>query len=126
MSYEQIRYEVSEGILTLTLHRPDKLNAFTATMAKEVIDAFDAADADDDVRVVVVTGAGRAFCAGADLSAGGDTFDPRVRGGTRRSEEHTSELQSHVNLVCRLLLEKKKKKPDDDYASPPMREVHRA
>jgi len=83
MSYEQIRYEVSEGILTLTLHRPDKLNAFTATMAKEVIDAFDAADADDDVRVVVVTGAGRAFCAGADLSAGGDTFDPRVRGGTR-------------------------------------------
>src|SRR3954465_11586132 len=83
MSYEQIRYEVSDGILTLTLHRPDKLNAFTATMAKEVIDAFDAADADDDVRVVVVTGAGRAFCAGADLSAGGDTFDPRVRGGTR-------------------------------------------
>ena len=83
MSYEQIRYEVSEGILTLTLHRPDKLNAFTATMAKEVIEAFDAADADDDVRVVVVTGAGRAFCAGADLSAGGDTFDPRVRGGTR-------------------------------------------
>src|SRR3954451_5062017 len=83
MSYEQIRYEVSEGILTLTLHRPDKLNAFTATMAKEVIDAFDAADADDDGRDVVVTGAGRAFCAGADLSAGGDTFDPRVRGGTR-------------------------------------------
>src|SRR4051795_8369652 len=83
MSYEQIRYEVSEGILTLTLHRPDKLNAFTATMAKEVIDAFDAADADDDVRVVIVTGAGRAFCAGADLSAGGDTFDVRVRGGTR-------------------------------------------
>src|SRR4051812_37163296 len=83
MSYEQIRYEVSEGILTLTLHRPDKLNAFTATMAKEVIEAFDAADADDDVRVVVVTGAGRAFCAGADLSAGGDTFDVRVRGGTR-------------------------------------------
>ena len=83
MSYEQIRYEVSDGILTLTLHRPDKLNAFTATMAKELIDAFDRADADDDVRVVVVTGAGRAFCAGADLSAGGDTFDVRVRGGTR-------------------------------------------
>ena len=83
MSYEQIRYDVSEGILTLTLHRPDKLNAFTATMAQELINAFDAADADDDVRVVVVTGAGRAFCAGADLSRGGDTFDPRVRGGTR-------------------------------------------
>src|SRR3954449_5653822 len=79
MSYEQIRYEVSEGILTLTLHRPDKLNALTATMAKEVIDAFDAADADDDVRVVVVTGAGRAFCAGADLEKGGETFDWRAR-----------------------------------------------
>src|SRR5947208_76651 len=82
MSYEQIRYDVSEGILTLTLHRPEKLNAFTATMAGEVIDAFDAADADDDVRAVVVTGSGRAFCAGADLSRGGDTFDPSVRGGT--------------------------------------------
>ena len=82
MSYEQIRYDVSDGILTLTLHRPEKLNAFTATMAAEVIQAFDAADADDDVRVVVVTGAGRAFCAGADLSRGGDTFDPSVRGGT--------------------------------------------
>ena len=83
MSYEQIRYEVSDGILTLTLHRPDKLNAFTATMAGELIKAFDDADVDDDVRVVVVTGAGRAFCAGADLSRGGDTFDPTVRGGTR-------------------------------------------
>ena len=82
MSYEQIRYDVSEGILTLTLHRPEKLNAFTATMAGEVIKAFDAADADDDVRAVVVTGAGRAFCAGADLSRGGDTFDPSVRGGS--------------------------------------------
>src|SRR5947209_14880734 len=95
MSYEQIRYDVSEGILTLTLHRPEKLNAFTATMAAEVIKAFDEADADDDVRAVVVTGSGRAFCAGADLSRGGDTFDPSVRGGTPdRSEEHTSELQS--------------------------------
>jgi len=83
MSYEQIQYEASDGILTLTLHRPEKLNAFTAKMAGELIDAFDAADADDDVRVVVVTGSGRAFCAGADLSAGGDTFDVRVRGGTR-------------------------------------------
>src|SRR6058998_3361024 len=82
MSYEQIRYEVSDGILTLTLHRPDKLNAFTATMAKEVIDAFDAADADDDVRVIVVTGAGRGFCAGADLSRGGATFDKRERPAT--------------------------------------------
>jgi enoyl-CoA hydratase/carnithine racemase len=80
--YEQIRSDVTDHVLTVTLHRPDKLNAFTGQMARELIDAFDRADDDDDVRVIVVTGAGRAFCAGADLSAGGDTFDPSVRGGT--------------------------------------------
>jgi len=80
MSYEEIRYEVDAGILTLTLDRPERLNAFTNTMAHELMDAFDRADADDDVRVVVVTGAGRGFCAGADLGAGGETFDWRRRG----------------------------------------------
>jgi len=80
--YEQIQYDVTDGVLTVTLSRPDKLNAFTKTMANELLDAFDRADADDDVRVIVVTGAGRAFCAGADLSAGGQTFDYRVRGGS--------------------------------------------
>jgi enoyl-CoA hydratase/carnithine racemase len=80
--YDEIRYDVADGVLTVTLHRPDKLNAFTPTMKNELVDAFDRADADDDVRVVIVTGAGRAFCAGADLSAGGDTFDYKRRGGT--------------------------------------------
>ena len=80
--YEQIQYDVADGIATLTLHRPDKLNAFTPVMKNEMIAAFDEADADDEVRVVIVTGAGRAFCAGADLSGGGDTFDYRRRGGT--------------------------------------------
>jgi len=75
MTYTQIRYDVVEGIATITLDRPDKLNAFTATMMTELIAAFDAVDADDDVRAVVVTGAGRAFCAGADLSQGAATFD---------------------------------------------------
>jgi enoyl-CoA hydratase/carnithine racemase len=75
MNFEEIRYEVAEGVLTITLDRPDRLNAFTGTMARELIEAFDRADADDDVRAVVVTGAGRAFCAGADLGSGGDTFD---------------------------------------------------
>ena len=74
-SYEQISYEVSERIATITLDRPDKLNAFTATMRAELIDAFDATDADDDVRAVIVTGAGRGFCAGADLEQGADTFN---------------------------------------------------
>lgn len=75
MDYQEIKYEVADKILTITLHRPEKLNAFTARMARELIDAFDRADRDDDVRVIVVTGSGRAFCAGADLSTGGDTFD---------------------------------------------------
>jgi enoyl-CoA hydratase/carnithine racemase len=80
MDYEQIRYEVADGVLTITLNRPDRLNAFTPTMLGELLDAFDRADADDDVRAVIVTGAGRAFCAGADLEAGGSTFDYRERG----------------------------------------------
>lgn len=80
--YEEIRYDVRDGVLTITLHRPDKLNAFTPVMKNEMCDAFDRADADDDVRAIVVTGAGRAFCAGADLSLGGDTFDYKRRGGT--------------------------------------------
>jgi enoyl-CoA hydratase/carnithine racemase len=75
MSYNTIRYEVEDGILTLTLHRPEKLNAFTGEMLNEMLDAFDRADADDAVRCIVVTGAGRAFCAGADLSSGGNTFN---------------------------------------------------
>jgi len=79
MAYEQILYEIAEGVLTITLHRPEKLNAFTPTMLRELIDAFDRADADDAVRAVIVTGAGRAFCAGADLSGGGGTFDNTAR-----------------------------------------------
>lgn len=79
MSYTEITYQVADNIATLTLHRPDKMNAFTGVMMAEMIDAFDKADADDNVRVVVVTGAGRAFCAGADLSAGAKTFDYAAR-----------------------------------------------
>ena len=78
MDYEQILYQVADGVATITLNRPDKLNAFTHQMAEEMIAAFDAIDADDSVRAAIVTGAGRAFCAGADLSAGGATFN---RGG---------------------------------------------
>lgn len=73
--YETILYEIADGVLTLTLNRPERLNAFTPAMKDELIDAIDRADADDAVRAVIVTGAGRAFCAGADLSAGGATFD---------------------------------------------------
>jgi enoyl-CoA hydratase/carnithine racemase len=75
MVYEQIIYEVADNIATITLNRPEKLNAFTGIMMNEMLDAFDRTDADDSVRAVIVTGAGRAFCAGADLSAGPRTFD---------------------------------------------------
>jgi 1,4-dihydroxy-2-naphthoyl-CoA synthase len=79
MAYEQITYEIAENILTITLNRPDKMNAFTGIMQKELIAAFDAADADDNVRAIIITGAGKAFCAGADLSEGGATFDRAAR-----------------------------------------------
>ena len=79
MAFEQITTEVSEQILTITLNRPERLNAWTPTMAQELIEAFDQADGDDGVRVVIVTGAGRGFCAGADLAGGGETFDYRER-----------------------------------------------
>jgi len=80
MEYTQINYEVDDSIATITLQRPERMNAFTDVMMREVIDAFDRVDADDDVRVVIVTGAGdRAFCAGADLGGGGDTF---AKGGS--------------------------------------------
>ena len=74
MSYNTIRYEVSEQILTIMLNRPEQLNAFTVEMAKELIRAFNQASDDDDVSAIVVTGAGKAFCAGMDLSGTGNVF----------------------------------------------------
>lgn len=83
-TFETLLYDVEDGVATITLNRPDKLNAFNTTMMKELIAAFDETDADDNVRAVIVTGAGRAFCAGADLSAGAATFDYDQRGGEDR------------------------------------------
>jgi enoyl-CoA hydratase/carnithine racemase len=79
VEHEQITYEVTDRVATITLDRPDRMNAFTARMMFELIDAFEQADGDDEVRVVVVTGRGHAFCAGADLEAGPDTFDATAR-----------------------------------------------
>ncbi len=77
MTYEHITYAVADAIATVTLNRPDKLNAYTATMGAELEDAFLRADEDDAVRVVIVTGAGRGFCAGADISGGANAFDTK-------------------------------------------------
>jgi len=75
VSYETLLTELRDGVLTVTLNRPERLNAFTIQMMDDLLRLLDAVDADDDVRVVVFTGAGRAFCAGADLGGGGGTFD---------------------------------------------------
>ncbi|MFC4113774.1 crotonase/enoyl-CoA hydratase family protein [Nonomuraea zeae] len=80
MGFSEIEYAVADHVATITLKRPERLNAFTFTMRGELIEAFDRADADDEVRAVVVTGAGRAFCAGADLSGGGGTFGHKEPG----------------------------------------------
>jgi enoyl-CoA hydratase/carnithine racemase len=74
-AYQHIACQLEDGILEITLNRPEKLNAYTAIMGAELAHAFQRADVDDAVRVVLVTGAGRAFCAGADISAGAGAFD---------------------------------------------------
>jgi enoyl-CoA hydratase/carnithine racemase len=79
MPYETILTDLSENIFTITINRPDKLNALNTVMIRELVDAFDQADADDAARAIIVTGAGRAFCAGADLSMGKGTFDREAR-----------------------------------------------
>jgi enoyl-CoA hydratase/carnithine racemase len=79
MDFDEILYDVTDRIATITLNRPDKMNAFTNRMLKEIIAAMDLADVDDEVRAIIFTGAGRAYCAGADLSGGGDTF---AKGGS--------------------------------------------
>ena len=86
MSFTTIRLDVADGIATITLDRPDKLNAFNEAMMADLIAAFDATDADDAVRAVIVTGAGRGFCAGADLSGGAATFDYDSSGGWNGAE----------------------------------------
>jgi len=80
-AYQHIDYAVDDGILTITLDRPDRLNAFTTRMGHELCDAFDRSDADDAVRAVVITGRGRGLCAGMDLGGGSSTFDVESNGG---------------------------------------------
>jgi len=106
MSFTEIIYEVDGPAAIITLNRPERLNAFTGTMMQEMIEAFDMADADDDVRAVIVTGAGRGFCAGADLGAGGDTFNYEAR-GTAAAEPERAPRDGGGVLVLRIFDSKK-------------------
>jgi enoyl-CoA hydratase/carnithine racemase len=94
--YEQILTETSDGVLTITLNRPERLNAWTAQMGLELRTAFDRADADDEVRAIIVTGAGRGFCAGADLASGGDTFDYRKHESAGPARDNGGEFTLRV------------------------------
>ncbi len=96
MDYEQIMTETSDGVLTITLNRPERLNAWTAQMGWELRAAFDYADADDEVRAIIVTGAGRGFCAGADLASGGDTFDYRKHKSAGPARDNGGEFTLRV------------------------------
>src|ERR1700744_5494770 len=111
-TYSEITYEVADNVATITLSRPDRLNAFTTTMCREMVAAFDAADADDQVRVVLLTGAGRGFCAGADLGRGGGTparrggrhepaAPPPPKAGDRRGERARGRCGCHDDLARR-------------------------
>jgi len=101
--FETLLYDVAEGVATVTLNRPDKLNAVNTTVIRELVEAFDHADGDDGVRAVIVTGAGRAFCAGADLGGGGATF----AGGAGRAET-PEQHRDGGGLVTLRLFEMKK------------------
>lgn len=92
-SFETLAYDLDDGVATITLNRPEKLNAFNTQMMKDLIAAFDVTDADDAVKAVIVTGAGRGFCAGADLSAGGETFDYEKRGGEDKAARQRDGVQ---------------------------------
>jgi enoyl-CoA hydratase/carnithine racemase len=92
--FETLLYDLEDGVATITLNRPDRLNAFTTRMMADLIAAFDHTDGDDAVKAVIVTGAGRGFCAGADLASGGATFD------FARSEDPLR-LEARVNGVQR-------------------------
>ena len=96
--FELIRYEVEDRVLTITLNRPEKLNAFNGQMQREMVEALDAADLDDDIRAVIVTGEGRGFCAGADLGRGAETFDYDNQSDETKAERVESEGRTDDDL----------------------------
>ncbi len=106
--YETLLYQIADGVLTLVLNRPDRLNAFTRTMRDELLDAFDRIDDDDEIRAVIVTGAGRGFCAGADLGRGGATFDHAGREAREGGDPDPLSHRDGGGLVALRIFECKK------------------
>jgi enoyl-CoA hydratase/carnithine racemase len=103
--YETIQLAVADGVATLTLHRPDRMNAFNGPMIRDLLAAFDAMDRNDDARAVVVTGAGRAFCAGADLGSGGDTFNYEKRANEAAEAEAVGGQRDGGGIVAMRIFE---------------------
>ena len=99
MSYETLLYEVSEHVATITFNRPEKMNTWNAQVASELSEAMLKANTDDEVRAIVLTGAGRAFCAGADLEGGGETFANRDESGGRQSDEGRNTRNVYPNEI---------------------------
>ena len=98
VEFTEILYEVDGPVATITMHRPDRLNAFTITMQREMVAAFERADADDTVRAVIVTGSGRGFCAGADLGTGGGSFDADATGSKGSSHDYPRDFGGLLTL----------------------------
>jgi enoyl-CoA hydratase/carnithine racemase len=105
MSYQQILFDVSGPVATITLNRPDRLNAFTYVLAGEMLDALQEVDKDDSIRATILTGAGRGFCAGMDLSTGGSTFDPSKQHGASNGGEQP---KTPVDKILSVMLNLKK------------------
>jgi len=97
MSYETLLYDVADHVATITFNRPEKMNTWNGTVASELSEAMQTANTDDDVRAIVLTGSGRAFCAGADLEGGGETFSNRDQSGNRQGEPGTNTRNVYPN-----------------------------
>lgn len=108
MEFETLKYELSENILTITLNRPDRMNAFTKKMSQEIVQAFADANEDDEVKAIVVTGEGKAFCAGADLGGGEKTFNMGGGSKAKNLEDDIDRIRDTGGLCTLAIFESKK------------------